>query len=383
MEKREYKKSGESVSLLGFGCMRLPLADESNGVIDGPLAKKMVDRAISMGVDYFDTAYPYHEGKSEAFIGEALKGYPRESFKLADKLPTWLVENSRDVPRLFEEQLERCQVGYFDYYLVHSLNAERVKIVEANDVYGQLKEFQAQGRIKRLGFSFHDRPEVLAEIVQKHEWDFAQIQFNYVDWEQQDAKSEYLTLKNAGVPIVVMEPVRGGGLADLRGEAAGILRNADPDASQASWAIRYAASFPETLTVLSGMSDMAQLDDNLRTMSDFRPISPYEYEVILDAVAAYKLASVIPCTSCRYCMDCPSGADIPKVIAIYNNYRRSNEGASRRKMLFELEYGILGEQKQAGRCVNCGACVSHCPQGIDIPHWMSVIDDLSKELGAA
>jgi predicted aldo/keto reductase-like oxidoreductase len=382
METRAYKKSDERISLLGFGCMRLPLKGDTNE-IDEMTAGEMVDCAISNGVNYFDTAYPYHEGKSETFIGEALSRYPRDSFYLADKLPTWLVKGEEDVPRLFSEQLKRCRVDYFDYYLVHALNAERMGIVNGNRVYGQLKEIQAQGKIRRLGFSFHDSAAVLAGIVGKYDWDFAQIQFNYLDWELQDAKSEYMILKDAGVPIVVMEPVRGGSLAAMCEQSAKVFKNADPSASLASWAIRYAGSFPEVLTVLSGMSDMSQLEDNLRTVNDFRPISPYEYEVIGEAVAEYRLASAIPCTACRYCIDCPGGVDIPKVIAIYNNFLRSNESDSRRKMLFELEYGMLGEERGAGRCLQCGECTPHCPQKIDIPHWMTNIDEFSREAGAA
>jgi predicted aldo/keto reductase-like oxidoreductase len=381
MEIRTCKKSGERVSLLGFGCMRLPLM-EGTQEIDVTLARSMVDRAISRGINYFDTAYPYHEKKSETFIGEALSRYPRRSFHLADKLPTWMLQSEGDVPKYFYEQLEKCRVDYFDYYLVHSINRERMDIFEANDVYAQLKEFQAKGKIRQLGFSFHDRPEVLAAMVQKYKWDFVQIQFNYLDWELQDAKSQYKILRDAGVQIVVMEPVRGGALATLCDEASSILKAANPGVSLASWALRYAGSFPEVLTILSGMSDMSQLDDNLSTMDAFRPVSPYEYEVINEAVAAYRLASPVPCTACRYCMDCPAGVDIPKVLAIYNNFRRKRGDDPIGRRQFDLEYGILGEQKHAGNCVKCGQCAPHCPQMIDIPAWMTTIDEFAKE-GAA
>ncbi|MDR1884871.1 MAG: aldo/keto reductase [Synergistaceae bacterium] len=381
METRTYKNSDERISLLGFGCMRFPLIGDTQE-IDREHAARMVDHAIANGVNYFDTAYVYHQEKSELLIGEALKRYPRGSFNLADKLPTWFVERPEDVPRLFDEQLKRCQVEYFDYFLVHNINEERLKIVVDNRVYEQLKEIQKRGAIRHLGFSFHDRPEVLEKIVDMYDWDFTQIQFNYVDWEQQDARSQYLILRERGIPVVVMEPVRGGALASLCDEAVSILKEAAPNESQASWAIRYAASFPEVLTVLSGMSEMSQLEDNLRTVRNFRPISPYEHEVLGRALSAYKLASTIPCTSCRYCMDCPAGVDIPKVLMIYNNYCR-RKGDPRNEMVISLEYGILGEKFQAHHCVSCGACVKHCPQRIDIPQWMHTVTELIDGIKAA
>ena len=381
METRAYKNSDERISLLGFGCMRLPLVGDTQE-IDTENAGRMIDHAVENGVNYFDTAYVYHQEKSESFIGGALAKYPRSSFNLADKLPTWFVNKESDVPRLFDEQLKRCGVDYFDYYLVHNINEERMSIVEKNRIYEQLKKFREQGRIRHLGFSFHDRPALLKRVVDQYDWDFTQIQFNYMDWELQDARGQYLILKEKGIPIVIMEPVRGGALAVLCDEAVKILKDAIPDASPASWAVRYAASFPEVLTVLSGMTKMPQLEDNLRTTKNFKPLSPYEVEVIERALSAYKLASTVPCTSCRYCMDCPAGVDIPKVLMIYNNYCQ-RKGNPRNELTLCMEYDILGEKSQAHHCVNCGACMEHCPQRNDIPGWMRTVADLVREAEAA
>jgi predicted aldo/keto reductase-like oxidoreductase len=359
--------------------MRLPLRDgNDSGDIDVEQANAMLDMAFEGGVNYFDTAYPYHKGESETFLGSALSRRPRDSFNLATKLPVWLVESGGDVDRLFAEQLEKCRVEYFDYYLVHSLNEARLETVRRYDVYERLRQKQEQGQIRRLGCSFHDRPELLEKVVGSYGWDFVQIQFNYLDWELQDARGQYLLLKKRGIPLVVMEPVRGGMLARLSEGSVRILKEAGPDASPASWALRYAASFPEVLTVLSGMSDMSQMKENIDTFSGFRPLSPYETEVLGSALSAFRASSTIPCTACSYCMDCPAGVDIPKVLATYNNYCVKEQGPA-----FRLEYAVLGESRQACNCVSCGQCVTRCPQKIDIPGWMARVDALHRELMSA
>jgi predicted aldo/keto reductase-like oxidoreductase len=379
MESRNYKDSNEKISLLGFGCMRLPLKNKDDPKdIDVEQSDRMVQLALEGGVNYFDTAYTYHQGASETFIGIALARHPRESFKLASKMPVWLVESESDIDRIFAEQLEKCRVEFFDYYLVHGLNDDRLDASIKFKIYERLKEKQQHGLIRHLGCSVHVRPELLARIADSYDWDFVQIQLNYMDWELQDARAQYLILKERGIPIVVMEPVRGGMLASLSEASVKILRDANPDATPASWALRYAASFPEVLTVLSGMSDISQVRENISTFADFEPLSPYEMEIMERALAAFRQSSTVPCTSCRYCMDCPAGVDIPKVLGIYNNYSVRKEIP----FLFQLEYNVLGESRQARRCVNCGQCMQHCPQGIDIPGWMARIDSLYKELSA-
>lgn len=378
METRRYKNSNEFISLLGFGCMRLPLIGNGSNAIDKEKAQEMVDYAIAHGINYFDTAYMYHEGQSESFAGEALSKYPRNSFHLATKMPVVFVSSEEDVERIFHEQLKKCRTDYFDFYLLHNMNEAHLQKVEFFKIYEIIKEKQRLGKIRHLGFSFHDKPELLAKIVEKYDWDFAQIQLNYMDWELQNADLQYRILKDNGIPVVVMEPVRGGALATLCDQSVEIFKKEKPEASIASWALRYAASLPEVFAVLSGMSTMDQLKDNVQTMEHFKPLDKREYAVIEQALAAYRTSAVIPCTACRYCMDCPAGIDIPRVFAVYNNYLTGKvNNRSMNDFVFEMEYGILGKEKQAHHCAKCNQCAEHCPQHIDIPQWMDTIGSMT------
>jgi predicted aldo/keto reductase-like oxidoreductase len=304
--------------------MRLPLK-QGTREIDKDLALKMVDYAKNKGVNYFDTAYMYLDGNSETFAGEALSRYDRNSYKLATKMPLMMLRQEEQVETIFEEQLKKCRVDYFDYYLLHNINREHLKVAEDLKVYEKLKEKQRQGKIRYLGFSFHDIPETLEKVVKKYDWDFAQIQLNYLDWDQQDAKGQYEILESHGIPVNVMEPVRGGALADLGVDAEAILKAANPKVSAPSWAIRFAASLPGVQVVLSGMSAMNQVEDNVATMENFKPLSEAEREVITKAVLAYRTAGAVPCTGCRYCMECPQGVDIPRNLAAYNSYLYKKE----------------------------------------------------------
>jgi predicted aldo/keto reductase-like oxidoreductase len=383
MEKRLIKKSGEELSLLGFGLMRLPLK-EGTREIDKDLALKMVDYAKNKGVNYFDTAYMYHEGNSESFAGEALSRYDRDSYKLATKMPMMIVRQAEDVERIFAEQLKKCRVEYFDYYLLHGLGRASLKAIDDLKVYEQLKEKKRQGKIRHLGFSFHDSPEILTQLVEKYDWDFAQIQLNYLDWDQQDAKGQYEVLESHGIPVTVMEPVRGGALANLGDEATAVFKAADPKASVPSWAIRFVGSLPGVQVVLSGMSNMEQVEDNVATMTNFRPLSDADREVITKAVLAYRTAGAVPCTGCRYCMECPQGVDIPRNLATFNgllyNKERNLPGYN---FGFMMEYGRISEDKQAHNCVACLQCEEKCPQHIDIAHQMELIQAAQKEAMAA
>jgi predicted aldo/keto reductase-like oxidoreductase len=337
--------------------------------IDYSIAGKMVDRAIEGGITYFDTAYVYHEKASEIFAGDVLSKYKRESYYLATKMPTWdAVPSAADVPRVFEEQLKKCKTEYFDFYLVHSFDPDHYEQFIKYDMYDYLSRQKEAGRIRRLGFSFHADPSLLEKVVKNHKWDFAQIQLNYVDWELLNAKrfSDFLTENK--IPVVVMEPVRGGALATLNDKAAGILKKADPEASPASWALRFAASLPNVMTVLSGMSTPEQLEDNLKTMNAFRPLSGEDLKTLTEAAAAYIASGAIPCTGCRYCMDCPAGVDIPRIFSQYNHYQ-----IKKNRDTFIGTYKYLLEKEKAHNCVNCGRCVKLCPQGIDIPKHLKEI----------
>jgi predicted aldo/keto reductase-like oxidoreductase len=291
------------------------------------------------------------------------------------------------VERIFNEQLAKCRTEYFDFYLLHNISRGHLQLAETCRVYEQLKEKQRQGRIRRLGFSFHDRPELLREVTEKYDWDFAQIQLNYMDWDLQNAKEEYSILADRGIPVNVMEPVRGGALASLCEASLRIFKEANPAASAASWALRFAASLPGVLVVLSGMSDMSQMRDNVSTMEHFKPLSADEYAVIEKALTAFKASAAIPCTGCRYCVgspDCPAGVDIPRVLGIYNNYLLGKANrAPMNDFRFDMEYNILGEEKQAQHCVQCNRCAERCPQHIEIPRWMQVIHRFHEERKSA
>lgn len=376
MNTRSYKNTNTEVSLLGLGCMRFPTIEPGKDPIDKQKAQEIVDYAYSNGVNYFDTAYIYHGGLSEEFIGEALKKYPRESYFLADKLPGWLIKNADDAERIFNEQLKRCGVDYFDFYLCHALGDDAFKVYDKFDIMSFLLEKRKQGVIKRLGFSFHDTPEALERIISRYDWDFVQIQLNYLDWDLYRAKEQYDVIVKHGLQAVIMEPVRGGALATLCDEACDVLKTAEPQRSVASWAIRYAASLPGVLTVLSGMSNKEQVVDNVNTLTDFRPLSDQQRETLNSALTIYKDKLTIPCTGCRYCMECPSGVEIPAIFKMYNRYCMG-------KNVDELKenYAALGDEKQIKNCISCGQCASHCPQGLKIPELLHKIEAEIAELG--
>lgn len=368
---RNFEKMPKGISMLGFGCMRLPQNSKERTDINFELAEKMVDYAYKNNVNYFDTAYPYHDGVSETFIGKALKKYPRESFYLANKLPVWLLEKPEDVDKYFNEQLEKCQVDYFDFYLVHSLDEFRIKQIRELKVVEILKQKQKEGKIKYLGFSFHDKPKALQEVIDEYEWDFCQLQVNYLDWELQDAKTQYEIVKEKNIPCIIMEPVRGGALANLSEEAAKILKAQRPQDSVASWAVRWVAGLENVITVLSGMSNMEQLEDNLKTLSEFTPISKEEQICVDKALKVYKDANTVPCTACKYCMPCPFGVDIPGVFKVYNEYK-----LGKNDFQFSGQYAALGKEHQASNCTACGKCVPECPQHIAIPDVMKEINNM-------
>ena len=362
-------------SKLGFGCMRLPVRNGRAAEIDYKTAEEMIDEAYIHGVNYFDTAYTYHEQKSEIFLGNVLKKYPRESYYLADKMPGWLVKKREDAAEIFNTQQKRCQTDYFDFYLCHALSHDKLDVYEKEGVYEFLYQKKNQGVIRNLGFSFHDTPEVLEMILDKYEWDFVQIQLNYLDWDRQEAKRLYEILKKRNIPCTVMEPVRGGALAQLCPEAVEILEKECPGRSPASWALRFAAGLPGVMTVLSGMSDEAQVKENINTLvTDFKPLSRSEQGVLMRARDIYLQVMTIPCTDCKYCSGCPEWIDIPKIFSMYNDYKISKHAET-----FKKDYQALG-LANADACIRCGRCMRLCPQGIKIPERLKEISILTQSI---
>lgn len=362
---------GKEIAKLGFGLMRLPMCGED---IDMEQTNKMVDRFMEQGFTYFDTAYVYINGKSEVAAREAIvKRYPRESFQLATKLPLWSVQNYEDMRKIFDTQLERTGAGYFDYYLLHALNADIMEKAEQVGAWKFVQEMKEKGLIKHLGFSFHDKAEYLDSILTKHpEAEFVQLQINYVDWENDiiQARLCYETAQKHNMPVIVMEPVKGGALAAMSPEVQAVLNSANPDLSVASWAIRYAASMNGIITVLSGMSNLEQMDDNLSYMADFQPLTEQESGVILNIVEELKKIPTIPCTTCKYCVEgCPQKINIPGVFEGYNNYTlyQNLEGARGHYRW------LTGDSGKASDCIACGECESHCPQHIRISDQMKEI----------
>jgi hypothetical protein len=372
---KQFKNIDNNPSLLGFGCMRFPKIDPEKPDIDEALAEKMIDEAYQSGVNYYDTAYPYHQGLSETFLGKVMKKYPRDSFYLATKMPGWLVKSVEDAKRLFFEQLDKLQTTYFDFYLCHALSKKGFEVYQLPGVMDFLKEMKREGKIKHLGFSFHDTPDVLEEIIKAEDWDFVQLQLNYLDWDYQNAKRQYEIVKNYGVPVIVMEPVRGGTLASLCEESREIFKKANPNVSIASWAIRYAASKDQVMVVLSGMSNLEQTKDNIQTLSNFKAIEKEEQNVIDQALKVFLDKELIPCTNCKYCMPCPEGVDIPEIFKIYNNYQ-----LNKWEQAFIRGYENLDPSKRADLCVSCGLCMQHCPQGIQIPDRLEEIESLYQKL---
>ncbi|MDE5983869.1 MAG: aldo/keto reductase [Eubacterium sp.] len=366
VDKRKFKNT--EISLLGLGAMRLPcktaIKREANPLIDYKKGQELVDLAYENGVNYFDTAYMYHVGKSEKFIGTALKKYPRESYFLADKLPIWMCPKKSDMEKIFKKQLERTGHDYFDFYLLHSLNKENFEKCEEFGAYDFVLEKQKQGKIKNIGFSFHGTIEDLKNIVAAHHWDFAQIQMNYLDWKNQDAKTQYEILTEAGIPVIVMEPVRGGKLAEAAPDIEKMFKNAKPKNSIASWAMGFVASHDNVLTILSGMNSPEQMLDNLGTLTDFIPFNEREMKICENAAAMINKSEVIPCTGCDYCSDCPKGVKISSIFAAYNKIKSGELSIEEGRELYKTI------EVKADKCIACGKCSNHCPQAIEIPDKM-------------
>ena len=356
---------GKEIFKLGFGLMRLPKLE--NGDIDVDQTSEMVDRFIAAGGTYFDTAYVYDGGNSEKAIKKALvERYPRECYTMATKLNARVAKDMADAKNQFQVSLERMGLEYVDYYLLHAMQEGNYRKYEEYGIWDYVKELKAEGKIKYYGFSFHDSPELLEKLLTEHpDVDFIQLQINYADWDNPNvaSRANYEVARKHGVSITVMEPVKGGGLANPIPEVQKILKDADPDASFASWAIRYVASMDGIITVLSGMSNLAQMEDNLSYMKDFKPLTQEEQGVIRRAQVALNAAGEIPCTACHYCTDgCPMQIAIPEIFAAINEYKRYHNDFQMHR-----NYGLATRDGgKASDCIGCGQCEGACPQHLPI-----------------
>ncbi len=367
MQYRTFSKTGEQISLLGTGTMRLPLTSE--GKVDRPEAISMIRRSIDCGVNYVDTAYMYHNGESEKIVGEALKDGYREKVFLADKMPVWLAKDEEKMKALFDEQFARLDVDVIDMYLVHNVTGPIWKRAQKFHLMDFLKEKQAEGKIKHIGFSFHDELPLFKEVLHAWDWDFCQIQLNYMDKDFQAGEEGLRYAASRNIPVVIMEPLKGGKLTDVLPDSIEALwKQAKVQRTPAEWALRWVADHPEVLTILSGMSTAEQLEENLKILSDARPnsLTQEEHAIINQASAEYNELIQYSCTACKYCMPCPQKIDIPTAIRFYNDWflYRGNPK-------IKDDYPIwLPKDRQAGDCIACKACEDHCPQHLPISEIM-------------
>lgn len=360
------------LSNLGMGCMRLPVIDGDDSRIDEPAVFRMVDAAMAAGINYYDTAWGYHAGNSETAIGRALARYPREQFCLADKFPGYDLGNMGKVEAIFEEQLKKCRVEYFDFYLFHNVCEMNISAYLDDEKYGTYAYLIAQkrsGRIRHLGFSAHGSVEVIERFLDAYgkDMEFCQLQLNWLDWDFQDAKAKVALMKKWNIPVWVMEPLRGGKLAKLSEADAARLQALRPDETVPAWAFRFLQSIPGVTVILSGMSSEAQLADNLRTFEADRPLNDDEMAELLSLASEMTRRTALPCTACRYCTShCPQGLDIPWLLELYNEHVFTGGG-----FLAPMALMSLPEEKKPSACLGCRSCEQVCPQQIRISEAMA------------
>jgi predicted aldo/keto reductase-like oxidoreductase len=374
MQYRRFGKLDWKVSALGFGAMRLPVIDNEQANVDEPEAIRMIRYAIDHGVNYLDTAYPYHGGNSERIVGRALKDGYREKMKLATKLPARMCESADDFDRFFNEQMERLDTGKIDFYLLHGLNGRSWPKVRDLGVLQWAEKKMAAGQFDYLGFSFHDELDVFKEIVDAYDWTFCQVQYNYMDIETQAGRKGVEYAANKGLAVVVMEPLRGGKLGKQPEPVMKIWDSVSHKRSPAEWALLWVLDQPEISVALSGMSTMEQVVENVQVASRSAPGMLTDEELALyDRVReAYQGLSPIPCTACGYCMPCPNGVDIPRNFQIYNDAVMYDDMRIGR---FYYRGGRIEEEQRADQCIECGDCLDACPQEIPIPDWLKKVHE--------
>ena len=364
---------GRKTGKLGYGNLRMPKVDSK---LDIATACKMTDAFLEAGYSYFDTCYAYEE--SEKALGESLvKRHPRELFQINTKLSLLFTKNAGEMQKMFETSLERLGTDYIDYYFLHSLNADLLKKADNFDAWGFLKGLKEKGLVKHIGFSFHDTPELLDETLSNHpETELVLLQLNYLDWDDPNIQSRrlYETARKHNVPISVMEPCKGGWLAYEHSEAGKILKEANPEASVASWAFRFLAGLEGIMTILSGMGTLAEVEDNIKTFNDFSPLSEEEHKIIEKAVGTIKATPSSPCTDCRYCMPhCPKNIPIPRALQLYNSYLTHKNPDSLRHLYFMISV----TSPLPRECVKCGACEKVCPQRINISDYLEKLTEIA------
>ena len=367
------------LSALGLGCMRLPVIDGDDARIDEPAAEAMVDYAMAHGVNYYDTAWGYHDGNSELVVGRALAKYPRDSFYLADKFPGYDLANMPRVREIFEEQLKKCRVDHFDFYLFHNVCEMNIDayLDPQYGIYDYLMEQKRNGRIRHLGFSCHGELPVLERFLAAYgkDMEFCQLQLNYVDWTFQHDREKMALLEQYRIPVWVMEPLRGGRLARLSEEEAAPLKAMRPDETVPAWAFRFLQSLPEVVVTLSGMSDLEQLKANLATYETDRPLSQAEMDALLKLADGMVSGTALPCTACHYCVShCPKGLDIPGLLALYNEHAFTGGG-----FIAPMALSAVPEDKHPSACIGCRSCERVCPQQLKIADAMADFTKLLQQ----
>ncbi|MGI6006018.1 MAG: aldo/keto reductase [Ruminococcus sp.] len=366
------------LSALGMGAMRLPVIGGDDSVIDVKAAEAMVEYAMEHGINYYDTAWAYHGGNSETVLGNALKKYPREKFFLANKFPGYDLSNMDKVEEIFEEQLKKCQVSYFDFYLFHNVCEMNIDsyLDPKYGIFEYLIQQKKAGRIRHLGFSAHGSYDVIRRFLEAYgsEMEFCQIQLNYLDWKFQDACEKVQLLSEYRIPVWVMEPLRGGKLASLAPEYESRLKELRPQETIPAWAFRFLQSVPEVTVVLSGMSDMKQLQANIRTFEENKPLNHQEMETLLSTAEEMVKKIALPCTACHYCVShCPKELDIPFLLSLYNEHCFTEGG-----FIAPMALSSLPKEKQPDACIGCRSCEAVCPQQLKISEAMA---DFAKKLG--
>ncbi len=366
----------KKLSALGLGMMRLPVVDGNDAVVDEKAAAEMIDYAYNNGVNYFDTAWGYHDGNSELVAGKYLSKYPRNSYFLASKFPGYDLSNMDKVEEIFEKQLEKCQTEYFDFYLIHNVYEGNVDeyLNPAHGILAYLLKQKENGRIKHFGFSAHGSVEVMKKFLDVYgpHMEFCQLQLNYMDWHFQDCDKKVALIKDMGIPVWVMEPLRGGKLASASNEMTAELKKMRPNETVPAWAFRFLQAIPEVTMVLSGMSNMEQLKANIETFKEEKPLKEEEFNKIVELIDNEIKKGGLPCTACHYCTShCPKELPIPELIALYNEHKITGGG-----FLAPMAVGSMEESRRPANCVGCRSCEQVCPQQIKISEAMSEFSSL-------